>query len=153
MVKAGNGKDGRDGDRVDIHLWKPSPAGSLKINIDATVNGNGKGSEALAILEGCCLDINRSLMPAVLESDALVLVQAICKREAIFSEVGIVVDDILLLFNRLDINSVNFVPRLTSIAAHGLAKYVLSFEDEALWVGDCPVCVENLIMVDALKLP
>ncbi|KAK2633860.1 hypothetical protein Ddye_028652 [Dipteronia dyeriana] len=108
-------------------------------------------TEALATLEGCRLAINRNLMPAVLESDALVVVRAICKRGAIFSKVGIVMDDILLLLNRFDISFVNFVPRLANIVAHGLAKYDLSFEGEALWVRDCSVCVENLVMGDALK--
>ncbi|KAK2634784.1 hypothetical protein Ddye_029576 [Dipteronia dyeriana] len=110
MVKVGNGKDGRDGDRVANHPWQPPPACFFKINTDAAVNGKGKGSgigvvirdcdgkvmaslcrnilanyepqiaEALAILEGCRLAINHNLMPSVLEFDALVVVRVICKR-------------------------------------------------------------------------
>ncbi|KAK3189239.1 hypothetical protein Dsin_028800 [Dipteronia sinensis] len=104
-------------------------------------------AEALAILEGLQLAISLGFLPAILESDALVGVQAICKKEAPCSEVGIVVNDILLFLSQVFI-SVNFVPRLANKVSHGLAKLALSYEGEFVWFEDCPLCVESLVLGD-----
>ncbi|KAK2646951.1 hypothetical protein Ddye_022146, partial [Dipteronia dyeriana] len=94
-------------EKVVSHRWQAPPVGCFKINTDAALNVNGKGSgfgvvdqdcygqvmvsfcrnvtacyepkitEALVILEVIRLVVNRRLLPAILESDAFVVVQAI----------------------------------------------------------------------------
>ncbi|KAK3229180.1 hypothetical protein Dsin_001061 [Dipteronia sinensis] len=103
-------------------------------------------AEAMAILEGIHLVVNSGLLPVSLESNALSVVQVISKKEAPSSEVGVVVNDILRLLCQVDIVSVNFVPRLAISVAHGLARLALSHAGQLIWLEDCPLCVESLVL-------
>ncbi|KAK3195723.1 hypothetical protein Dsin_027033 [Dipteronia sinensis] len=87
--------------------WQVLPVGVYKIKTDATLNLHDK-------------------ITAILKPDALSVVHAVCKKEAPFSEVGVVVNDILWFFSQVNVVSVNFVIRLENSVAHGLAKLALT---------------------------
>ncbi|KAK1587034.1 hypothetical protein Q3G72_008784 [Acer saccharum] len=98
-------------------------------------------AEALAILDGLRLAVSRNWLHVVMESDALVVVQAIILKASPSSEVGVVVE-------RFFVVSFLFVPRLLNKVAHGLAKLALTHDGESLWLEDCPLCVESLVLGD-----
>ncbi|TXG48983.1 hypothetical protein EZV62_024858 [Acer yangbiense] len=103
-------------------------------------------AEALAVVEGLRLAKNGGFFPAVLESDALMVVRDICNKVSLSSEVGLVLDDILHFCRESNFFSFSYVPRLAIKVAHGLAKLALSHLGEFVWFGDCPLCVENLVV-------
>ncbi|TXG47194.1 hypothetical protein EZV62_026488 [Acer yangbiense] len=161
-----------------VPKWLAPPQGMFKINTDAALNvqGNSAGigvvirnfrgqvmlsscknfrtafspviAEALAVLEGLRLAKLGGFFPTVLESDALTVVQDICRNESLSSDVGLVIDDILFFCRDFNFFSFRHVPRLANKVAHGLAKLALSNLGEFVWSGDCPLCVENLVMGD-----
>ncbi|KAK2665896.1 hypothetical protein Ddye_004470 [Dipteronia dyeriana] len=134
------------------HCWQAPPMGIFKINTYAALNQRDKvtglrvvirdsygpimvsscrhiGScyhsqivEALAIFEGCPLSVNLGLLPATVDSDTLSVVQAIRKKEASSSEVGVIVNDVIYLISQVEIFSADFVLRLANSVAHGLAR-------------------------------
>ncbi|TXG71533.1 hypothetical protein EZV62_000112 [Acer yangbiense] len=137
--------------------WLAPPFGSVKINTDAALNfqlkvagfGNKPPiAEALAILEGLRFAFSRNFSKVCLESDALCVVQAINNKSPPSSEVGVVLNDIFLVLDRFSEVSFAFVPRLGNKVAHGLAKLELNHEGESVWLNDCPLCVENLVLGD-----
>ncbi|KAK0608384.1 hypothetical protein LWI29_029944 [Acer saccharum] len=166
----------RAGQAKNIRLKTPT-AGCVKINSDATlsdakgVSGVGvvirdwKGevlasccqrfevcfqpfiAEAVAILTGIRLALQLGLFPALLESDALAVVELISAKVVPASDVGIVINDILNLISSCFV-SFSFVPRLANRVAHGLAKLALDYKGRSVWVGDCPLAVESLVLGD-----
>ena len=105
-------------------------------------------AEAIAILDGIWIAVSEGLFPVVVESDALVVVQAINSRNSPFSELGVVVDDILAMMDIFPGLSISFAPRVLNKVALGLAKLALDFEGVFLWIEDCPLCVESLVRGD-----
>ncbi|TXG65248.1 hypothetical protein EZV62_006523 [Acer yangbiense] len=69
-------------------------------------------AEALAILEGLKFDVAGNYSKVIVESDALVVVQAIINKVASSSDVGVVLNDIFLLSAHFSEVSFNFAPRL-----------------------------------------
>ncbi|KAK0607443.1 hypothetical protein LWI29_015165 [Acer saccharum] len=158
--------------------WKAPPDGVFKINTDAALNEQGLVSglgvvirdcqgqvmaslcsqmgvcyspeiaEALAIRRGLQLAVETGLVPAMLESDASVVVNAIGSQDRSSSDVGIIIHDISCLLRSPCFNSISFVPRLANKVAHGLAKLALRFVGESVWLEDCPLSVESLVLGD-----
>ena len=91
----------------------------------------------------------RGLVPAVLESDALMVIWDICNNMSLSSDVGLVVDEILNFSRESNMFSFIYVPRLVNRVAHGLAKLALSHLGEFVWVDDCLLCVESLVAGDS----
>ena len=150
----------------------------FKINIDATLNVHGQMSglgvvirdcngqvmaslcsqlgvcyspeiaEVLAIRRGLRLAMETGLVPVVLESDASVVVNAIGSQDRSSYDVGIIIHDISCLLRSPCFNSISFVPRLANKVAHGLAKLALRFVGESVWLEDCPLSVESLVLDD-----
>ena len=89
-------------------------------------------AEALAVLEGIRLARIGGFLPTVLVSDALSVVQNIRNMMPLSSEVGLVIDDILGLCRDINLSSFIYVPRLTNMVAHGLAKLALSLRDKVV---------------------
>ncbi|KAK1571845.1 hypothetical protein Q3G72_023991 [Acer saccharum] len=100
-------------------------------------------AEALAILDGLRLVVSRNWLRVVMESDALVVVQAITLKVPPSSEVGVVISDILSLVERFSAVSFLFVPRLLNRVAHGLAKWALNHEALALQMHGNKGCLEK----------
>ncbi|KAK1571513.1 hypothetical protein Q3G72_018476 [Acer saccharum] len=160
--------------------WKAPDRGFFKINTDAAIDTAGgrsglgviirdcKGlvmasacygisaslqpqiAEAMAIFRGILLAFSSGLLPALLESDALSVVNEINAKEPSFADVGVVVSDILGVLGGVRVLSVNFAPRDVNVVAHGLAKLALSYVGEWVWLEDCPLCVESLVLGDSL---
>ncbi|KAK2656769.1 hypothetical protein Ddye_009821 [Dipteronia dyeriana] len=156
----------------------PPPVGYFKINTDAALSfsdkipgvgvviqdsgglvmaclcGNARGfyepqiAEAKAILRGFRLALETGLYTAILESDALSVVNLIKAKEIPSSDVSVVIHDILDLFENVGVFSCDFAPRLANKVAHGLAKIALRSRDEFVWMEDCPLVVESLVLGD-----
>jgi hypothetical protein len=62
---------------------------------------------------------------------------------------GVVISDILSVLCEGNVLSVNFVPHGANVVAHGLAKLALSFVSESVWLEDCPIYVESLVLGDS----
>ncbi|KAK4839676.1 hypothetical protein QYF36_023928 [Acer negundo] len=120
------------------HRWEAPPSGILKINIDTALNIQDRVSrlgiviqdyigrvvsccrkiltgylpqivEALAILERIRLAVELDLFPAVLESNALLVVKAIHMKDSPLSAVGVVVDDIMNLHSQASLSGLKTV--------------------------------------------
>ena len=89
------------------------------------------------------------LLPAVLESDALTVVHAVYIKKAHAFDVGVVISNVLRLLDQVNIVSISFVPRLANSVVHGLAILALSHLGEFIWLDDCPLCVERLVLGDS----
>ncbi|KAH7565254.1 hypothetical protein JRO89_XS09G0174600 [Xanthoceras sorbifolium] len=86
------------------HAWRPPEDLVLKINCDAAVclaeNQVGIGpslAEALAVCIGMKLAIENGLLPAMVKSDLIFVVNLILAGLPIRSEIGLIIDDILNL--------------------------------------------------------
>ncbi|TXG66206.1 hypothetical protein EZV62_007481 [Acer yangbiense] len=147
---------GQTGSNV-VPCWQALQLGAFKINTDAALHSSDKVSgigvviqdndahvraslcqnlsayfqpqiaEALAILKGLFLALNNGFVPAVLESDALTVVNSICLKMVPCNEVGVVIHDVLRLLNDVDSFSINYVLRLANKVAHSLAKLALNY--------------------------
>ncbi|KAK1588286.1 hypothetical protein Q3G72_021713 [Acer saccharum] len=106
-------------------------------------------AEALAILRGLHLALENGLFPTSLESDALVVVDMIGSTVPPSSEIGVIIHDILVFFWNSHFLAINFVPRLANKVAHGLAKLALNHVGEFVWLDDCPLSVESLVLGDS----
>ncbi|KAK2646103.1 hypothetical protein Ddye_021298 [Dipteronia dyeriana] len=86
-------------------------------------------AEAKAILHGFPLALETGLYPAILESDALSVVNLIKAKEILSLDVGVVIHDILELVENVGVFSCDCAPRLSNKVAHGLAKIALRLRD------------------------
>ena len=75
------------------------------------------------------------------------MVDLISARRVLASDVGIVIHDILPLINSCFVSFI-FVPRFDNKVAHGLVKLALGYEGRSVWVGDCPLAMESLVLGD-----
>ena len=105
-------------------------------------------AEALGILRGLFLARETGLFPAILESDALSIVDLIASPSAVDSDVGVLIHDIRSVLAYSNFFSVAFSSRLTNKVAHGLAKLALGYVGEFVWMEDCPLAVESLVSGD-----
>jgi hypothetical protein len=112
-------------------------------------------AEALAILRGLRLALEIGLVSASLDSDALAVVNLIANKSTPCSEIGVVIHDNYLFFIflfyfllRPCFNSINFVPRVSNKVVHSLAKLALGYVGEFVWLEDCPLSVESLVLDD-----
>ncbi|KAK2638830.1 hypothetical protein Ddye_026625 [Dipteronia dyeriana] len=65
-------------------------------------------AEVMVILEGISLAVSTGLLPAVLESDALTVVNDISSQVPLCANVGVVISDILILLMHVNVLSINF---------------------------------------------
>ncbi|KAL5758416.1 hypothetical protein ACOSP7_021027 [Xanthoceras sorbifolium] len=103
-------------------------------------------AEAMAILHGVQLALDIRFSPICIEPDTASIVQLISSRTNSFSDVGLVVDDILLLLGHLPVFSV-FTGRRNKVA-YGLAKLALGLISDSVWVDDYLSCVASLVSDD-----
>ncbi|XP_062089241.1 uncharacterized protein LOC133795796 [Humulus lupulus] len=138
-------EDGRE-------LWSKPPLGSLKINVDAASfneaskhsfagiarDHNGTFIEAFSVCRagtvspelGEVLGVHEALswikrrrwVDAVIETDSILVVQALRSNISMDSYFGCVIDDCKVLWKDLNSVSIVFVKRSANGAAHALAK-------------------------------
>ncbi|KAL5830557.1 hypothetical protein ACOSQ3_020025 [Xanthoceras sorbifolium] len=107
-------------------------------------------AEALAIKRDLTLAIETGFIRVCLESDASAVVNLITSRCQPLSDIGVVIVDILSLLNSLVTVSISFIAREANRVVHRLAKFGLSFVDDFVWLEDCPLCMENLVLNNCL---
>ncbi|KAK3227490.1 hypothetical protein Dsin_007352 [Dipteronia sinensis] len=134
-------RDGTSGIGVVIRDSHGHVRASLCQNLNA--NFQPQVAEALAILKGIDLAFENGFLPAVLESDALTVVNAISLK-ALLSRTFL----LLSMLTSVDVFSVSFVPRLANKVAHCLAKLALDYTGEFVLLDDCPLSVESLVLGD-----
>ncbi|KAK2662898.1 hypothetical protein Ddye_001472 [Dipteronia dyeriana] len=108
-------------------------------------------AEALVVLHGIRFALNSGLLPFLVESDALNVVNLIrfgCSPDV---DVGIVVRKILEVRNAFLDPLIFFASRKSNLVAHSLAKMVLSIEEDLFWLMSIPPYLELLVMGDALR--
>ncbi|KAK2641549.1 hypothetical protein Ddye_023312 [Dipteronia dyeriana] len=164
---ANQSKDMADSGDVVPHLilWKPFVGGSYKFNIDAAIDvchlrvglnmvirdhtGFMMASsaqrinaiqivEVLAILRGLVFTIESGLLPVVVESDTLEVVNMINFGSHIHAEVCLVIGDIREFQNFISSGYLNFISRKANTVAHNLSN-----EANHFWMESCPPCVEG----------
>ncbi|KAK2650369.1 hypothetical protein Ddye_017858 [Dipteronia dyeriana] len=101
----------------------------------------------MAILRGIRFIIDAELLPAVIESDAKVVVDLVNVGVASSADIGLVVNDILSLLICFPI-SISFVPRSANSFAHSLAKLVVSSVEDLFWLESVLPCMEALVLTD-----
>ncbi|XP_048233082.1 uncharacterized protein LOC8283387 isoform X2 [Ricinus communis] len=146
----------------DYHCWKPPDYGLLKLDTDAAVhfdkNISGLGMvlrdhkgcvklvgsypmkqglpvevvEAMAIKCGLSVASSHGLWPSVVESDSLQVVNAICNREVIFSELAAVLSEIFAMLSLNFSCDFKFIFRECNQMANALSKSALNCETEAI---------------------
>jgi hypothetical protein len=104
-------------------------------------------AKALAILRGLHLAVDYGLLPTVLESDAKSVVDLINSDSCSFTDIGVIVSDIVALSCRFNI-PISFVPRGANKVAHDLAKFALMSTDSCFWLESCPPCLFPIILND-----
>ncbi|KAL5802696.1 hypothetical protein ACOSQ4_031001 [Xanthoceras sorbifolium] len=70
------------------------------------------------------------LLPAVLEIDALSVVNLVLSKEETYSELGIAIAEIVDYQRLHGIISLSFVRREANVLAHAMAKYASGVADE-----------------------
>ncbi|KAL5760750.1 hypothetical protein ACOSP7_019241 [Xanthoceras sorbifolium] len=105
-------------------------------------------AEALAIKRGILLAIETGFFLVCLKSDASAVVNPIASRCQPLFEIEVVIANILSLFSSLESIFVSFVAMEANRVAHRLTKFGISFVDDFVWLEDCPLCVENLVLDD-----
>ena len=143
--------------------WFPPPKGIIKINVDASYNYNSRTStigavardsdsvvifsavsaiedvevplqaEIYAILQGLQVARELNYTNIQIESDCLVAVKEINKKEPSSSEWGSIIMDIMDYFSEFDYCGICHVTRKANILAHNLAKYHCDLGDHRLW--------------------
>ncbi|TXG47906.1 hypothetical protein EZV62_027200 [Acer yangbiense] len=106
--------------------------------------GKGKGSDKFWGLQ---LAHDTGLEPVVAETDAVVVANWITESIMIYSDVGLVIADILPLIQSMRCRSMGYVSRKANVA-HFLAKMVLSNSEDLYWMEDSPPCVSRFLQVD-----
>ena len=59
------------------------------------------------------------------------------------------IGDILEFCREVNLFSFSFVPRLANRVAHGVAKLALGFFGESVWLDECRLSVESLVLGDS----
>ncbi|KAK2652460.1 hypothetical protein Ddye_012316 [Dipteronia dyeriana] len=161
---------------VEKPKWKPPTEGHFKINTDAAINGSlgrvrigiiirdsaghvmasssqslrsilsPQSAKVVAILRGLQLARDSGLWPCSIESDALSVVNLINLKVVPCAEIGLVIQDILSLVDKLYICEVSFVQRDANMATHWLAKFGLSSVSDLVWLENVPSCMSPFVL-------
>ncbi|KAL5758057.1 hypothetical protein ACOSP7_020668 [Xanthoceras sorbifolium] len=105
-------------------------------------------AEAVAVLKGLQLALELDLLPVIVETDFLDVVTTINNPSVYFSEVGLVISDIVDLLGRCPRSKVLYVPRLANIVAHTLARFALEIDSDRFWQNCYPNCISEALEFD-----
>ncbi|KAL5836891.1 hypothetical protein ACOSQ3_014060 [Xanthoceras sorbifolium] len=93
-------------------------------------------AEATALLHGLQFMATAGWTVRIVESDCLVLVNALNSSSLLLFEIGIMLNDIWGLLASSPGSCVQFVPRQANLVAHGLAKFACTLSSNMLWLDD-----------------
>ncbi|KAL5746660.1 hypothetical protein ACOSP7_027806 [Xanthoceras sorbifolium] len=105
-------------------------------------------AEALTVLKGLQFALASGLLLANVETDSLDVAIAINIPFVFFSEVELVIFDIVDLLGRCLGSKVIYVPRLANMVAHILARFALRLDRDFFWQDDYPYCISEALTVD-----
>ncbi|KAK2663378.1 hypothetical protein Ddye_001952 [Dipteronia dyeriana] len=108
-------------------------------------------AEATVSLRGIHTVISSGHLPTVLESDAKWVVDLINSDNEFWTDIGVIVYDIVALSKQFNI-PISFVPRAANMVAHGLTKFGLRSEVHHVWNEEVPLCLESVCIVDSFPL-
>ncbi|KAL5757858.1 hypothetical protein ACOSP7_020469 [Xanthoceras sorbifolium] len=107
-------------------------------------------AEALAVCIGMKLAIENGLLPAMVKSDLIFVVNLILAGLPIRSEIGLIIDDILNLKATHDFPSFGFSPRDSNRVAHNLAKMIVVHAIDVVLFEDIPPGIRSFVQEDAV---
>ncbi|KAL5824669.1 hypothetical protein ACOSQ3_020732 [Xanthoceras sorbifolium] len=107
-------------------------------------------AEALAVCIGMKLAIENGLLPAMVKSDLIFVVNLILAGLPIRSEIGLIIDDILNLKATHDFSSFGFSPRDSNRVAHNLAKMIVVHAIDVVLFEDIPPGIRSFVQEDAV---
>lgn len=105
-------------------------------------------AEALGVLQAADLVRQLDMHRVTLEGDALSIVQAMQKEGECCSAFGQVVNDAKEMMSRCQSRAVQHVNRTANESAHCLAKIALMMDENRLWRGDFPSCIEDYVCTE-----
>ncbi|KAK3189322.1 hypothetical protein Dsin_028883 [Dipteronia sinensis] len=147
-----------------LDMWKAPCEGFLKINTNAAIDRErqvvGVGiivqnhlgrviasssqwisasyspltAEAVAVLRGIALAVATGLVPFVLETDTLGLVNLVKAGMPNQADVGLVIGDIIGRLREVPASVVGHVTRKRNVVSHTLAKLALNIVEDLLWM-------------------
>ncbi|KAL5756241.1 hypothetical protein ACOSQ2_020987 [Xanthoceras sorbifolium] len=105
-------------------------------------------AEAVAVLKGLQLALELDLLPVIVETDFLDVATTINNPSVYFSEVGLVISDIVDLLGRCPRSKVLYVPRSANIVVHTLARFALEIDSDRFWQNYYPNCISEALEFD-----
>jgi hypothetical protein len=78
-------------------------------------------------------------------------VMALRKRGQCWSPHGHLIDDIKVLFQRVIPLEINHISRVANMAAHLMAKMAVNQGLDIIWMGECPPCMQSLILAEQVS--
>ncbi|KAK2664417.1 hypothetical protein Ddye_002991 [Dipteronia dyeriana] len=110
---------------------------------------NTKMAKTVAILKGIQFSSDCGLTPCSLESDAEAVVNWIKNKKFKDSVFGVILNDILVLIDKMGNIPINFTPTAeANKVAEGLAMKAVKEVEDRFWMEDFPGYVRNLVLVD-----
>ncbi|KAM6583799.1 hypothetical protein CsatB_010801 [Cannabis sativa] len=167
------------GSRVDLEHWVKPVMGKIKVNVDGAIfasdgrfgaagvarDSQGRFIEGFTVLRVGCVDsamaelvgVKEALSwikrkhwgPVEIETDSLVVVQAIQSTVDIPSPFGLQVAVCRSLLADLSLVSINFVKRSVNKAAHCLARSSCLYPDRIFSQDDVPADFLSIVMVES----
>ncbi|XP_021738795.1 uncharacterized protein LOC110705260 [Chenopodium quinoa] len=144
-------------------IWKPPPAGAIKINVDASLAVEGwvgmgviardcEGKVLMAATRRVCAWLAKAygFNDIIVETDCQGLVNRLSKADVFLSDLDNVLEDVLSL--SLSFNSIawSHVRRDGNFVAHHLAKLLPSGVKQ-VWVNHCPPEISPYVLSDILS--
>ncbi|KAK1557174.1 hypothetical protein Q3G72_019476 [Acer saccharum] len=131
--------------------WEPLLEGCYKNNTDAALNFRGYSpqvAEAMALLPGIAFMEDASLLSAIVEFDALGVLNLINTRNPTSVYIGLVMQGILACMQHGVVGTMSFVTRKANVVAHNLSKLAVTITDDCFWLKNYPHCVDKFVPED-----
>ncbi|KAL5843820.1 hypothetical protein ACOSQ4_009778 [Xanthoceras sorbifolium] len=107
-------------------------------------------AEAKAIVIGMQLAVEAGLLPTMVESDSLSVINLISFGVQICSDIGLIIEDIAKLKLQHEFSSFIFSPRASNNMAHSFAKMAVSHAIDVILIEDVPPNIRSLVQEEAI---
>ncbi|XP_073138351.1 uncharacterized protein [Henckelia pumila] len=114
-------------------------------------NNDPAMAQALAIHEALSWIKNLHLSTIIMESDALLIIEALNRTDQDSSNLGLIIEDCKLLARDVSSCSFSFARRSANQAAHALARGTASMPDLVESFVPCPTVISNIIVPDLIS--
>ena len=112
-----------------------------------------KADEIVAALKALTFAHELGFQNAILEGDALGLIQALKSPEQNLSPLGLLVEDEKVFVNNFSRLSYSHVKRNGNSVAHNLVKHTIRMPDFQVWMEDVPSHIVPFLQLDIVDLP